>query len=89
MDNSSATNGKKRQPYPFSIAAILGEDFNKDAKQDGYEQKSDTLMRQDTAQHVKATSHNNSYKDTAFSDSPMRFEWLDCTRYNPPKVPSK
>ena len=91
--SSTASDQGRPKPKPalsFSIAGILGEDFFKEKTT-----KAD-FVQQQTSSVVERHNNNNTCRDqdtqkiqTTLVNSLPRFEWLDCTRYKPPKVPSK
>ncbi len=84
----------KTKPYPFSIAAILGEDFCSKKQDDDLEEREENEKKDEKKQLDKTKEQSNECKITSNNEgtlntSPVRFGWLDCTRYKPPKVPSK
>ncbi len=81
---------KRTKPFPFTIKAILGDEYfknerNRVERNRRNEEKHEERLREAPQEKSPDSIHD---KETN-NDSPTRFGWLDCTRYKPPKVPSK
>eukprot|EP00794_Sanderia_malayensis_P018839 gene18839-20735_t len=94
MPSQGNVSAKKRSPYPFSIAAILGEDFSSTKKHNniidhhqGRTNEANGEASQDKQLNSDQSSRTIKNEDEVLNTTAIRFDWLDCTRYKPPKVP--
>ena len=87
----------KTKPLSFSIAAILGEDFfNSENSTKKFtcqsKEKYDDCRENQTPARIKEEGQCSAQKNgDAFplQTAAPKYSWLECSRYKPPKVPSK
>lgn len=93
MEQHLHSGGMTRKRLPFSIEAILDENFPRKEKRtqarnfELYEQKDEVsmIMTESSTQ----TMGEISCEDSASNTQTPRYAWLECSRKNPPKVQSK
>ena len=91
------TSVKRKGVTNFSIAGILGrdEDTHTEKCTDDSPSKSTTLEESPSEGHaskihVKTEGLSSPKGEDDETDNPLaRFSWLQCTRYKPPRLPSK
>ena len=93
MEQHLHSGGITRKRLPFSIEAILDENFPRKENRtqaknfEPYEQKDEDsmIMTESSTQ----TTGEISCDESALNTQTPRYAWLECSRKNPPKVQSK
>ena len=93
MEQHLHSGGITRRRLPFSIEAILDENFPRKENRtqaknfELYEQKDEDSMVM--TESSTQTTGDISCEESASNTQTPRYAWLECSRKNPPKVQSK
>ena len=86
---------RKVKPLPFSIAAILGDEETS-TNEGKHPPSTKTHIKERALKHVETEAANEEIDEsmykTKIDDATCKhpeYSWLNCSRYNPPRVQSE